>query len=77
MLKRIDIANTFNIADLAFSNLDLAIFTEKFIALFALLGFVWELEANNTLNLLNHFSLELILDFIHLNIKRWNWFWTH
>ena len=77
MLKRIDIANTFNIADLAFSNLDLAIFTEKFIALFALLGFVWELEANNTLNLLNHFSLELILDFIHLNIKRWNRFWTH
>jgi hypothetical protein len=57
--------------------LDLAILAEKFVTLFTLLRFVRELKTNDTLNLLYHFSLELVLDFIHLNIKRWDWFWTH
>jgi hypothetical protein len=69
VLKSIDITNAFYVADLAFSDLYLAIFTEKLVAFFTLLWFIWELETDNTLNLLNHFSLEFVLNFIHLNVK--------
>jgi hypothetical protein len=57
--------------------LKLAIFTEKFVARFALKGFVRELTADDTLNFLDHLSLEFVLNFIHLNIKGWNWLRSH
>jgi hypothetical protein len=60
-----------------FLKLELAILTEKFVAVFALERFEWELEAHDALDLFHHFALKLILDFIHLNIKRRNWLWTH
>ena len=52
-------------------------FTEKFIASFTFLWRIWELWTHYTSDFFNHFSLELILNFIHLYIKLWNWFWTH
>jgi hypothetical protein len=38
-------------------DLNLAIFTEELVAIFTLEGLVWELEADGTLDLLNHLSL--------------------
>ena len=55
----------------------MAILAEKFVAVFALERFEWELEAHDALDLLYHFALKLILDFVHLNIKRRNWLLTH
>jgi len=57
--------------------LDLAILAEEFIALGAFHWFVRELSAHNALNLLNHFPLEFVLDFIHLNVERWDWLRPH
>jgi hypothetical protein len=57
------------IQTLAPEQLNLAILAEQFVAAFTLKGFVRELEANNTLDLLHHFTLELILDFIHLDVQ--------
>ena len=60
-----------------FPELELAIFTEEFIAFPALKRLIWELEANNALDLFHHLSLELVLDFIHLDIQRRYRFRTH
>ena len=57
--------------------LKLTILTENFVAAFAFERFEWELSAHATNDLIHHFTLKLILDFIHLNIKRRNWLWTH
>jgi len=57
--------------------LKLAVLAEKLVTLIALQRFVWELEADDTLDLLNHLSLELILDLIHLDVKRGNRLWSH
>lgn len=75
--------NTFNgilwvfVTDLSFHELQLAIFAEKLVAAFAFERFERELTAHDALDLFNHLSLELILDFVHLNIKSWNGLWTH
>jgi hypothetical protein len=52
------------------SQLELAIFAKQFVAFPALEGFVRELETDHALNFLNHFPLELVLDFIHFDVKR-------
>ena len=57
--------------------LKLAILTEKFVTAFAFERFEWELLAHDACDLFHHFTLKLILDFIHLNIKSRNWLWTH
>lgn len=49
--------------------LQLAILTEKLVAVFALKRLEWELKAHDALDLFHHFALKLILDFIHLNIE--------
>jgi len=60
-----------------FLELELAILTEKFVAIFAFERFEWELLAHDACDLFHNFTLKLILDFIHRNIKRRNWLWTH
>ena len=50
------------------TKLKLTVFTKQFVAFSALKWLVWELEADHALNFFNHFTLELILNFIHLNI---------
>ena len=57
--------------------LDLAIFTEEFVAVFALEWLIWELQAHNALNFFSHLSLELILNLLHFDIKLRNWLWSH
>ena len=57
--------------------LQLAILAEKLVAVFALERLEWELEAHDALDLFDHLSLKLILDLVHLNVKRRNWFWAH
>ena len=49
--------------------LQLAVLTEELVALFTLQWLIWELAADNTLDLLHHLPLELILDLVHLDIK--------
>ena len=61
----------------SFSELELTILTKQFIATLALQRLIWELIANSALYFFNHFSLKLILDFVHLDIKGWNRFRTH
>ena len=68
MLKCINVTDTFDITNGSLSNLNLAIFTEKLVTFSTLLGFIWELKANDALDFFNHFSLKFILNFIHLNI---------
>jgi hypothetical protein len=51
----------------------LAIFTEKLVATFALERFIRELVTHYALDLVNHLSLKLVLDFFHFDIKTWNW----
>lgn len=60
-----------------FPKLELAIFTEELIAFPALKWLIWELEAHNALDLFHHLPLELVLDFIHLDIQRRYRFRTH
>ena len=55
----------------------MTVFTEEFIALFALTWIVWELSTHNTSNFLHHFLLKFILYLWHFDIKLWNWFWPH
>ena len=52
-------------------------FTEKFVALFALHWREWEVQAHDALDFFNHLSLKLIGNHRHFNIKGWNWFGTH
>ena len=55
----------------------MAVFAEKFIALFTLTWIIWELAAHNACNFFNHFLLKFILYFRHFDIKLWNWLWSH
>ena len=57
--------------------LDLAIFTEQFVAVFAFHRFIWELQAHNALNFLCHLSLEFILNLIHFDVELRDWLWSH
>ena len=57
--------------------LDLAIFTEQFVAVFAFHWFIWELQAHNALNFLSHLSLEFILNLIHFDVELRDWLWSH
>lgn len=61
----------------SFTKLDLTIFTKQLVTFLTLHRFIRELLTDNTLDFFNHFALEFILNFIHLNIKRWYWFGTH
>ena len=50
----------------------MAIFTEKLVATFALERFIRELVTHDALDLVNHLSLKLVLDFFNFDIKTWN-----
>ena len=54
---------------LALEKLDLAVFAEKFIAIFALKRFVRELHADNALDLFHHFLLQFVLDLVHFDVE--------
>lgn len=59
------------------TELELAILAEQLVAFAALKRFVWELEADDALDLLYHLALKLVLNLIHLDIERRNRFWPH
>lgn len=60
-----------------FLEMDLAVLAEQLVAAFAFQWLEWELFANDALNFFNHFSLELVLDGVHLDVEGWNWLWSH
>jgi len=60
-----------------FLEMDLAVLAEQLVAAFAFQRFEWELFANDALDFLNHLSLELVLNGIHLDVEGWNWLWSH
>lgn len=57
--------------------LKLTVLAEKLVAPLALLWLEGELEADNALDFFNHLLLELVLEFIHLDVKRRNRFLAH
>ena len=57
--------------------LKLAEFAEQFITVLALERRVGKVLAHDTLNLLHHFSLQLVLDLRHFDVERWNRIWPH
>lgn len=58
-------------------DLHLAILAEQFVATFALQWLEGELMANDALDLLDHFELQLVLNFGLLNVKSRDWLHTH
>lgn len=67
----------FEIELLTLLKLELTVFAEEFVALFALQWLIRKLETDNALDFLNHLSLKFVLNLVHLDIKRRNWFWSH
>lgn len=57
--------------------LELAVLAEQLVATLALLRFERKLKADHALDLLNHLSLEFVLDFVHLDIERRDGFSSH
>lgn len=53
--------------------LDLAIAAEEFVAAFALHRHEGKLETNDALDFFHHFALQLVLDLVHLYVKRRHW----
>lgn len=76
LLWRILLFFQFLLLDLLFK-LWVAVLAEKLVTVFALHWLVWELEAYRTLDLFNHLALQFILNLIYLDVKRWDWVWTH
>lgn len=59
------------------AKLELAVLAEELVAALALHGLVRELLADDALNFLNHLSLQLVLDLVHLDVERRDWLRTH
>ena len=59
------------------TQLHLAVFAEKFVAISALHWLVWELTTDDANDLLDHLSLKLVLNFVHFDVQRWHWLGTH
>ena len=58
-------------------DLELAVLAEDLVALPAFEWHVWEIIAHDTLDLLNQLLLQLVLDFVFLDIDLWDRFRPH
>jgi len=61
----------------ALLQLDLAEFTEELVAISAFFWVVWEVFAHYATYFVDHFSLKLVLDLIHLDVELWYGLWAH
>ena len=61
----------------AFLQIDLAVLAKYLVAIFAFQWHVWEGTAHHALDLIYQLFLELICDFIFLDVNLWNRLWSH
>ena len=52
--------------------LNLTVFTEQLIAIFALEGLVWEVTTHHTEDFFSHLALKFVLNLIHLDVQLGN-----
>ena len=57
--------------------LDLAVLAEQLVAILALKGLVREVAAHHAVDFFHHLSLQFVLNFVHLDVKLWNWLRAH
>ena len=50
---------------------------EQLVAILALKGLVREVAAHHAVDFFHHLSLQFVLNFVHLDVKLWNWLRAH
>jgi hypothetical protein len=53
------------------------VLAEQLVAIPALKGLVREVTAHHAVDFFHHLSLQLVLNFVHLDVKLWNWLRAH